>query len=190
LFVASCATAFLGLYVPFFYAQLFATAAPDPSARSMAPYLVTVLNAGSVAGRILPTAAADSVGSLNSILVCIASCAVLAAAWLGIGNGPGLVVFSLLYGAFSGGVVSLSPTVIVTLSPSMAGVGGRMGICFLMAGLAVLIGTPIAGAVLGGVEAPRWQAMIGYGAASLILSTILIFIARWVVWVKKRAWRA
>ena len=77
--------AFLTLYVPFFYITVFATS-HDFSSAEFAPYLVTLLNAGSVFGRIVPNAMADRWGSLNVIVVCTFVSSVLAFAWLGIRN--------------------------------------------------------------------------------------------------------
>ena len=45
--------------------------------------------------------------------------------------------------------MALPPAIIVTLSPSMAEVGTRIGMAFFIGSLGVLIGSPIAGAILG-----------------------------------------
>ncbi|KAK1767215.1 putative major facilitator superfamily transporter protein [Phialemonium atrogriseum] len=188
-FVAGNVFAFLVLYVPFFYTQLFAVdhAIADPG---WAPYLVTLLNAGSVVGRIVPNALADRLGSLNIMASCTAASAVLAFAWLGIHNLGGLIAFALLYGAFSGGVVSLTPSVVVALSPDMGRVGARMGMSFLATGISILIGTPIAGAILGDFSESRWLGTIGYGAAGLLLAALLHVAARFVLYRKNGVLRA
>jgi MFS family permease len=179
---------FLGLYVPFFYIQLFTEkkglAGPDFS-----PYLVTLLNVGSIFGRVLPNALADAAGNLNVLLACSLVSAVLALAWLAIGNLAGLVAFALLYGLFSGGIVSVTPSVIMSLTPDLGRVGARLGTTFLATGLAVLVGTPIGGAILGSADGePRWGAMIGYAGATLMVSSLACTLSRAVLYRKRGGW--
>lgn len=189
IFAAANLFAFLGLYVPFFYSQLWAVLhrIADPA---WAPYLVTLLNAGSVFGRIVPNAVADRLGSLNILTVCTAVSAILAFGWLGIHSLSGIIAFVVLYGAFSGAVVSLTPSVMVALSPDMGRVGARMGTSFLLAGVSILVGTPIGGAILGDFEEKRWLGTIGYCAASLTLAMIGYTMARIALYRKKGGLKA
>ncbi|KAK3309904.1 major facilitator superfamily domain-containing protein [Chaetomium strumarium] len=189
LFVAAGLFSFLTLYVGFFYIQLFATSQKTTS-ESFAPYLVTLLNVGSIFGRVIPNAFADRFGSLNLIIVCIFASAVLAFGWVGITNVGGSVVWVLLYGAFSGGVVSLTPSVIVGLTPDMGRVGARMGVAFVVSGIAILVGTPIAGAILGDQHNPRWLGMILYSAFGMLLATLFYAASRLLLYKHKGTWKA
>ncbi|KAK0735064.1 major facilitator superfamily domain-containing protein [Lasiosphaeria miniovina] len=188
-FVLGSLFSFLMLYVPFFYLALFGTshgiATPD-----FAPYLVTLLNVGSILGRLVPNALADGWGCMNMQIICTLASAVLAFGWMGIHNLAGAVVFALLYGAFSGGVVSLMPTVIVGLSPDMGRVGARLGTSFLISGVAILVGTPIAGAILGDRTEARWLGTMGYAAAGLLLSALLTLVSRAILYRKHGHWKA
>ncbi|KAK4193261.1 putative transporter [Podospora australis] len=179
--------AFLTLYVPFFYITLYATSHRIAS-DNFAPYLVTLLNAGSVFGRIIPNAIADRYGCLNLIIICMVSSTVLVFAWLGLENLAGSIVFVLLYGAFSGGVVSLTPSVLAELSPDLRQLGTRMGMGFLISGMAILVGTPIAGAILGNEKNPRWTGTILYAAVGLLVATMLHSTTRYALYRKKGSW--
>jgi hypothetical protein len=53
-----------------------------------------------------------------------------------------------------------------------------MGTSFVLAGIAILVGTPIAGAVLGDFGEVEWQGTIGFCAAGLMLATSLYVAAR------------
>ncbi|KAH7353922.1 major facilitator superfamily transporter [Plectosphaerella cucumerina] len=183
LMVAGSFCGFLTLYVAFFYIQVFAVR-HSIGPEYFAPYFVTLLNAGSVPGRIVPNYLADKLGALNVMIAVLVASAVVMWGWLGIINFGGLVVFSLLYGLFSGGVVSMTPTVVVKLTTDMSRVGTRMGMLMFASGTTLLIGTPIAGAILGDFSRTRWLATIGYGAAGLTLSS-LCFCAAKVVTVRK-----
>jgi hypothetical protein len=189
LFVAGGLFAFLALYVPFFYIQLYATSR-GVSGESFAPYLVTLLNVGSIPGRVIPTAMADRWGSLNLAIVCAAGSTVMVFCWLGIRGLGGAVVYALFYGAFSGGVVSLTPSVLVSLCPDMGRVGARMGMSFVVSGVAILVGTPIAGAILGNDRDPRWLGTILYSAFGLLVATLFYVSARILVYRRKQTWRA
>lgn len=168
---------FLTLYVAFFYIQLFAVRSGIGPA-SFSPYFVTLLNAGSVPGRVVPNYLADKLGALNVMLTVMVSSAVLMYGWLGITSFGGLVVFALLYGLFSGGVVSMTPTVVVKLTTDMSRVGTRLGMLTFVAGLTLLCGPPIAGAIVGNYERSDWLATIGYGAAGLTTGAFCFALAK------------
>ncbi|RYP76614.1 hypothetical protein DL771_001683 [Monosporascus sp. 5C6A] len=174
--------AYLGLYVPYFYIQLFAIrhgiAAPGDAAVDSSPasdeasssaYLVTVLNAGSILGRLLPNMAADRLGSISMLAGTTFGAAVLALAWFGVRRLGGLVAFALLFGFFNGGVTSLPPSAIAVLTPDLSRLGTRMGMTFLFVGSAVLVGTPIAGAILRSYSESAWNGLIAYSGVTLII---------------------
>ncbi|KFY51266.1 hypothetical protein V497_09283 [Pseudogymnoascus sp. VKM F-4516 (FW-969)] len=179
---------FLVLYTAFFYLQVF-TELNDISSAEFSPYTVTFLNVGSIIGRLLPTYLADKLGQVNVIVFCTFASAVLAFGWMGIHNLGGVVVFAVLYGITSGGVVNLSASALMTFSPSMALIGTRMGMAFALAGVCVLVGTPIAGAILGDFTRTRWLAAIGYSAGGLILGTAFMIVARFTKGRGKDGWK-
>ena len=168
---------FMGLYVPFFYIQSYATNAPnthiDPS---LAFYLLVILNVGSIFGRIIPNFLADKTGPLNMLFPCAGIAALLAFCWIAIHSTAGLVIFCILYGFFSGTFVSLPPTTVVSLSPSLGVVGTRMGMTFPFSGFGLLVGNPVAGAILGsGTNFVGVQAFCGGTVAA---AALLVLIAR------------
>ncbi|KAI8964632.1 MFS general substrate transporter [Daldinia sp. FL1419] len=166
-FAVSGLAAFMGMYVPFFYLQLFALRRGIANA-DLAAYLVTLLNAGSVFGRILPNFAADYLGSMNMLAVMTLGCSILAFGWLGVHDLGGTITFALLFGFFNGGVTSLPPSAIVSLTPDLSRLGTRMGMLFAFIGMAVLVGTPIGGAILKDVnDDGAWKSLIAYCAATL-----------------------
>ncbi|KAF9876948.1 MFS monocarboxylate [Colletotrichum karsti] len=168
---------FLSMYVAFFYIQLFANT-HDIGTTSFSAYFVTLLSAGSIPGRVIPNYLADKIGALYIQIFLAAGAAVMMLAWLGINNMAGLIVFAIIYGLFSGGMVSIAPSVIVSLSPDLGRVGTRMGMMFFTSSISILVGTPIAGAILGEYSEHEWQAMIGYGAAALTAGSICYTLAK------------
>ena len=138
---------FTGLYTPFFYVQYYAIR-KGITDENLGFYLLAILNSASVFGRIIPNFVADRVGPMNIIVPCALASGVLIFALIPISSAPAIVVFNVLYGFFSGSFVSLPPTILVHLTPNRALIGTRMGMCFAVVALGVLVGTPIAGAIL------------------------------------------
>ena len=106
---------------------------------------------------------------------------ILSFAWIGIKNSPGLIVFTVLYGFFSGTFLTLPFSTVVRLSPDMGVVGVRMGMACAVVSLGLLVGTPVGGAVLE----HGWPALQAFGAAVLMVSAVAITAAR----VAKSGWK-
>ncbi|KAI4160258.1 MAG: hypothetical protein L6R39_000253 [Caloplaca ligustica] len=140
----------MSIDIPFFYIQMYATEAPGTRINeNLAVYLLVILNAASIFGRVIPNLLTDKTGPLNMLIPCTAICSLLAFCWTSIHSKTELILFCILYGFFSGTFNSLPPTTIVSLSPSLGVVGTRMGMSFAFAGLGRLVGTPVAGTILG-----------------------------------------
>ena len=168
---------FLGLYIPIFYIQTYAIQKGITS-QNLGFYLLPILNAASIFGRIIPNFIADKAGALNILVPCCFAASILSFAWIGIDKAPGLIVFAILYGFFSGAFVSLPPTAVVALSPHLGVIGTRMGMCFALASLGLLIGTPVSGAILnrtGDFLGPQALsgAMVLLAGSSILASRII-----------------
>lgn len=180
LFTAAAFFSFIGVYVPFFYLQLYSISF-RLSSDEFSPYFVTLLNAGSIFGRLIPNYLAVYVESTTVLICMLVASAALALAWLGISTFGGLVAFALLYGAFSGGVVSMLPSAIVTYCPDLGRLGTRMGMIYTATGVSVLIGTPIGGAILSHGGESTWKGIIAYSGATLAVSAMLFIISYWLL---------
>lgn len=138
---------FMGLYTPFFYVQLYAIE-KGITDTNLGFYLISILNTASIFGRIFPNIAADRIGAFNTIVPCAILAGILSLCLIPISSVGPIIVFLILYGFFSGSFVSLPPTILVHLSPKRSVIGTRMGMCFAITSIGLLIGTPIAGAIL------------------------------------------
>ncbi|KAJ5690172.1 Major facilitator superfamily domain general substrate transporter [Penicillium macrosclerotiorum] len=178
---------FTGLYFPFFYLPTYFTTFLHSNS-NIAFYTIAILNAASVFGRIAPGLIADRIGSLNTALPITFMAAVLAFAWIGIRNEPGTIVFACLYGFASGATVSLPPTILARLTPDMSVVGTRMGMCFAFAALGLLIGNPIAGALLNLEHAIFWKAQL-FSALMVGVGTLFFAVLRILKWKQEAVWK-
>lgn len=187
-FTIGSSLAFLVLYTAYFYIQLF-DELNHLSTLDFSPYTVTLMNVGSIFGRILPTYLSDKVGVINMSIASTFASAVLAFGWMGVHNLAGVIVFVLLYGFTSGAVLTVTSAAIMGLSPDMSRLGTRMGMAFTVAGITVLVGTPIAGAIFGNFSRIRWLAGIGYSAGGLVLGSVLMGGSRYAKGRNKEGWK-
>ncbi|KAJ6141377.1 hypothetical protein N7470_009767 [Penicillium chermesinum] len=151
-------------------------------------YIIAILNAASVFGRITPGLLADRVGSINTIIPISLIASVLAFAWIGIRNEAGTIVFAIIYGYASGAIVSLPPTIVAKISPNLSIVGTRMGMCFTFAGLGLLIGNPIAGTLLDLPKRIFWKAQL-FSAVTVVAGSALFILLRIIMGKKIGGWK-
>jgi MFS family permease len=166
---------FVGFYGPIYYLQPYAinTGITD---ENLGFYLLPILNAASIAGRILPNFLTDKAGPLNILIPASLVSGILAICWIAIHNLPGMLAFSVLYGFFSGGFVSLPPVALVSLTPNLRTLGTRMGQSFFIASLGLLVGSPVAGEILH-----RTGSYLGlqlFSGLTILLTGLLLIWAR------------
>lgn len=92
---------------------------------------------------------ADKAGPLNTLATCLLIATAMAFTWIAVNTVAGIIIFSILYGFFAGSFLSLSGNVVATtLCPHMGVVGVRIGMMAIPNAMGLLIGNPLAGAVL------------------------------------------
>ncbi|KAI9835599.1 MAG: hypothetical protein M1819_002050 [Sarea resinae] len=166
---------YMGIYIPIFYIQTYGQSEHIVGGK-LAFYMLSVLNASSIFGRIVPNFLADTMGPLNMMIPCSLIAGILAYCWIAVKSLPSLAVFSILYGFFSGSLVSLSASTLISLTPHLGIVGTRMGMCFSLAALGLLIGTPAAGAIL---RESGWVRMQVFSATTTVAGAAFFAVARY-----------
>ncbi|KAK9328558.1 major facilitator superfamily domain-containing protein [Lipomyces starkeyi] len=168
---------FVGVYIPFYYIEGYAVHKGIFS-EVKAFYLLSLLNGGSIFGRIFPNLLADKIGPLNVFAPCAVIAMIVVFTWLSSTTAASVILVAFFYGFFSGSFVSLPPSVLISLSPDMKVIGTRLGMTFAVAGLGLLIGTPIAGALLN--TPARYTAAILFCGATVGAATIFVFVTRFL----------
>ncbi|TEB24234.1 MFS general substrate transporter [Coprinellus micaceus] len=175
LVVGSCFVA-LGLFTPFFYIVEYARHLP--AAEGFNPYYVlAILNAGGILGRIAPAWLSDTFGHYNLLLPAAflagLSCVTL---WLCARTLVLLLAFAAVYGFLSGGFVSLiTPCVVRISDPSE--IGTRIGMLYTMISIPSLVGGPIAGALLTYGHG-SYSGTILFSGITMMLGSIFILGAK------------
>ena len=133
----------IALYIAFGFVVDFAT--DDGVSSSRAAFLVGLIGASSIIGRLALTTLSGRVPAIRLFQGCLAVQPVAFLVWLLAGGSyPWLVVFALMLGVGYGGFVALGPEVALGYFGG-TGLGGVMGLMFLAFGLGGLIGPPFAG---------------------------------------------
>jgi len=126
----SCLAA-LGFFIPFFYIVDYARHLSISEHTSF--YVLAVLNAGGVLGRIAPAALSDAIGCFNllapSAFLCGLSCIIL---WFVTAKSLAtLMLFAAIYGFFSGSFISLVNPCVAQIS-HIRQIGTRIGMLYTM----------------------------------------------------------
>ena len=133
-----------------------------------------MLNGVGIPGRLLPNIVADRLGTLTMYGPAAALAGVAMLSWMGVRSAAGLYVWVVFYGLFAGGIQSLFPAGIGSLTPDMSKVGVRLGMIFTIVSFAALTGPPIAGAILAASGGRYIGAQIFAGVSLLVGSAFLV----------------
>lgn len=146
-FCISTFVGFMGLYTIFYYVEGFAinTGLTDDN---LGFYLLSILNAASTFGRLVPNFMADKIGAFNVYIPAAVISGVITLCTIAVDSRSGVITIAALYGFSSGAYVSLPPTILVKITPNPAVIGTRMGMCFGLISFGMLIGAPVGGQVL------------------------------------------
>ncbi|PSR85698.1 riboflavin transporter MCH5 [Coniella lustricola] len=169
-----------GMFIPYNYILLQAASAG--MSENLIDYLIPILNAVSIFGRILPGLAADRFGRFNIMIgVTLLSAVITLAVWIPAAqSSAGIIVFVALFGFASGGFVSLMPAIIAQLS-DIRQIGIRTGTAMAIMSLGALTGSPIAGAIVQAQDGGYLGLQLFAGLA-MASSVVVYLIARgWLV---------
>lgn len=167
---------FLGLFIPINFIEV--EAIMNGMSVRLSSYLLAILNAASILGRILPGALADKFGPFNLqfFMSFFAGILCLALGLPASGNAA-FITFAALYGFASGGFVSLAPAQIARIS-NVQEIGVRTGVMFSCVSFAGLVGNPIAGALVDGTGFDKVNIFAG---VMMIAGGVLFVVTRFVV---------
>ncbi|KAL4807913.1 major facilitator superfamily domain-containing protein [Aspergillus unguis] len=165
-----------GFYAPINYlpAQAIATGISP----NLAQYLLPILNAGSLFGRLFAGFAGDRIGRYNVfILVCYLSGIFILGLWLPSSTTASLVAFAVLFGFFSGAYVSLLTPLVMQISPREE-LGFRTGVLLLAIAVGGLTTNPINGAIVDSQGGGGWAGLKVFSGVMALVGTSFVLVAR------------
>lgn len=161
----------LVFFNPAYYLQSYALA-HGMSSSPVTIYLISILNAATIPGRIVPSVIADRVGSLDTYAVVCAFSSASIFYWTSVTNAAGNIAFAVLYGFFSGGVLSLAQVVLAVITPDLGRLGTRLGMVSIIKGVGSLVGPPISGAIVNGTGG-RYLGVQLFAAFGLMVTAVV-----------------
>ncbi|EEA25305.1 hypothetical protein TMatcc_006470 [Talaromyces marneffei ATCC 18224] len=170
---------FVGLYIPFFYVEQYGLnigMSPDLSF-----YMLIIMNAGSIPGRVMPSIIADKVGNLSVMIPSVLLTGIMMLAWNSVGSQSALIAISVLVGLTSGSIQAVLPATVAFLCPDLSKLGTNIGMTLFTSGLGLLIGSPVAGAILDHQRTPEGDIFWGtltFSGLFILTGGIFLIIAR------------
>ncbi|KAL4936338.1 hypothetical protein BDV06DRAFT_227979, partial [Aspergillus oleicola] len=113
--------------------------------------LMSILNATSIVGRLMPGYTGDKYGRFNTMVITTSVSTILTLAlWLCASSNEGAIIaYAALFGFWSGSAISLSPVCVAQISRT-EDFGKRYGTAYTLVALGVLVALPVAGQILEG----------------------------------------
>lgn len=179
LYLVGCFLYFWSVYVGWFFIGTFARNALGAS-EATSINLLMALNGVGIVGRMLPAYVAQRwVGGLNMMIPLAMAAATILYCWIAVSSVTGLWVFAVTYGVVAHGLQSLFPIVLTSLTRDASKAGVRSGMGFTIMGLAVLTGSPIAGALIE-TDGGKFIGLQLFSATSMAASAAVLLLVRWV----------
>ncbi|OCH87180.1 MFS general substrate transporter [Obba rivulosa] len=172
--IGSCFIA-LGLFIPFFYIVSYGTDNGISTETSF--YVLAVLNAGSVAGRIALPRMADSVGRFALLIPCAFFAGLSSLVfWTFARSLTSLMIYAALYGFFSGAFNALIIPCIAQIS-DVREIGARIGLLYSIISFPSLLSGPIAGYLLK-YDNGSYVGLITLNGTTVIIGSLLMLCAK------------
>lgn len=164
-----------GIFIPIDYIQvqgLYAGMSPQ-----LTQYLLAILNAGSLFGRLFSGMLSDKAGKYNVFAVATGAAGVFTLAlWIPAAGDASIIAYAVIFGFFSGSYVSLIAGLVAQISP-LPEIGYRSGIAFLVCSFSGLTTNPIAGQILDSTSS-HWTGLKVFAGALLMGGTAVIVACR------------
>jgi MFS family permease len=140
----SCAIGFLGLFPPLFYITEYCARLGNINP-NVSNYILAILNACSIVGRIVPPFIGDKIGRLNITVPAVLLTGILQFALWYPAKGEGLVVsFAVIWGIASGSFIAVFPAALGQLF-GIKDFNSRLTVMFLISAPATLLGPSVTG---------------------------------------------
>ncbi|KAI1178864.1 major facilitator superfamily domain-containing protein [Nemania sp. FL0916] len=166
---------YVGAFLPFNFIIVEAKTIGVPA--NITDYLVPIVNAASIFGRVLPAHFGDVYGVFNVCIIFVLFSGIISLAiWLPAASTAPVVVFAILYGFASGLTLAIIPALVASIS-DIRKLGFRVGTLYAFSSVGVLVGSPIAGAIVG-AQHGSYSGLKIFCGLTLIIGGVFIILSR------------
>lgn len=144
---------------------------------SDASSLIMIINGAGLAGRVIPAMIVHRTGPMNLLGPLTVLAGVVVFTWIAVHNRVGMYIFDVIYGFVMSAGQGMFPPSAASLTTDLSKMGVRNGMIFSCVGCGLLIGTPIAGALISADGGQYLYAQI-YAGLLLAVGGVLIILAR------------
>ncbi|KAL4941423.1 major facilitator superfamily domain-containing protein [Aspergillus oleicola] len=166
----------VGYYLPLIYLPSFAESAiPALYNTDLSFYLLSVVNGASIIGRLLSCFLAMRFGPFETCTAELATSACLLFCWIAVDSKTGIIVWSVFWGLISSIIIAMPGAMLPSLCASMSVLGTRTGMYWASVGLGVLVGGPIGGTLVGGMEGKSdWLPLQIFAACCMAAAAVFL----------------
>ncbi|RBR20138.1 uncharacterized protein FIESC28_05417 [Fusarium coffeatum] len=169
---------YLGSFLPFNFIIVQAKALGISP--GLSEYMVPIVNAASTFGRLLPAYLGDRIGVFNVMIpLTLLGGIFTLTVWLTAHSAASVIVYAALYGFTSGCTLSIIPAMVASFS-DVRSIGTRNGSLYGIAAFGVLIGSPVAGAIVGDQNG-SFSGLIIFCGVSILVGTVFAVMSRWAL---------
>jgi len=173
---------FVGYMVPFTYMAVYGQTQLGMS-QSMSLNVIIIAQAASVLGRLVTGYTASKVGVMLPWSLCGLISGIMCLAWNGVHSEASFIALMTLYGFSSGGLIPLPPSAFPRVCTDPRVLGARLGMAQGIGSVASLIGSPIAGALVGVAGGGYLGLQLFSGLVMILGASGVIFL--WTLLVKR-----
>ena len=177
LYISGLSVSMLGFYTFYAFAEVWAIDTKLDTRGFQTVYILPILNAASIVGRLIPCYFSDLIGPLNVQAPAMLLCGMFVLVWLKVHTFAGLMTLIILYGVSSGAVIAMPPVAVASMTEDLTTFGGRMGVMFLAISCTSLAGPPSVGAII--------QAQNGSYDGARIFSGIILVAGAGLLWTSR-----
>lgn len=174
---------FMAYFIPLFYVPFFAIQTLGTS-KEVGFYLLAVVNGASAFGRIGSALMSQRLGASRLLLTAVVTSSILLFGWMGVHTLAGFAVFCVLFGLFSGMLISANPVVVAhpAVSPTPGVIGTRLGMLWFVTSLGVLVGAPIAGELGSDGSRESFRKLQAFSGATMAGGALFLLPPLSAVW--------
>lgn len=91
-----------------------------------------------------------------------------------------IVAFAVIYGLFSGGLISLQSACVAQITKNLQMIGVRIGLMMAVCSVGVLTGSPIGGALVS-ANGGQFYGLIDFSGIILLVGCAILIASRWTI---------